>query len=384
MAATKNQIGDVDDSLLVLARTGQLPAGTLADSELLLRARDHRMSALVHHAVQNQQLAGDEEVLQVLAADALRAAGRSRMAVDALGRLVELADGEFQIGIAKGVAFDLSLYEEREVREFADLDIFLRHEELPRFGQHLKTFGDTEIEVELLNTVASSGRTYEHSVRIDQIAVDVHNDIMNFLLPVRQHELFWSRLVPLPEVVTSRNGVSLAPVLVLDAELALIQALVNYSRDLFTDLRHLNDFRVMLARDIDWDFVAAFSTEEGWYDIVASSLDVVCGYLQIPSPLPIRSRFSHTLATRVLWPERRRLQGRSVIAGIRTGQARASLLIRGRRLEVLRELVRRVLPPTEILELLGYGDSGPRLWRMARYRWNQAKLLRSRRGRMLY
>ncbi len=344
------------------------------------------MSALVHHAVQDQKLAGDPEVLRILAADSLRAASRSKIAADALRQIVDAADGQFQIGLAKGVAFDLSLYAGRAVREFADLDIFLNRQELFRFGEILRTLGDVEVDVALVNRIASSGRTYEHAVRVGSIWVDVHNDIMNFVLPIRQHDLFWSRLIPIEEISAKPDqwagkvsSAGRATVLLLDAELMVIQALANYARDLFTDLRHLNDFRVMFEGDIDWDFVASFAEAEGWYDLVASSLDVVCSYLEVPSPLPIRSKSAHMLATQVLWPERHRLRGRSRIGGVRTGQARASLLISGRRAELVREIYRRIIPPKELLDLLDYPAPGPRVWRVLRYRWNQTKTLSANR-----
>ena len=276
------------------------------------------------------------------------------------------------IAVFKGLAIASRWYDRPELRPAADIDIFVNPEHLSRLGPLADALATGPASGAVVEHMVEHDRTFEYTLTVDGVDVDLHLDPMNLAVPSLQRDLIWQRteLLPIAGGPTVRA---------LDLELSLIQALIHLLRDNFADLLHINDVRLMIDEDPDWDFIASFAAAEGWTDIIRFSLGYVCDVLGVPSPLPRDlSRTSRALIG-LAWPERIRLRGRDSVVRSQRRQTLASYLIAGRRTEVTRALLHRVFPPRVVIDDRYPGCNCP--YPVALIRWRLVQRARLKRAR---
>jgi hypothetical protein len=201
------------------------------------------------------------------------------------------------------------------------------------------------------------------------VAVDVHRDPMNLVLPTRRQDLMWLR-TDLLDLGDERS------VRTLDLELSMVQALLHALRDNFADLLHLYDIELMGAADPDWDFIAAFAEAEGWTDIIRFSLGFVCDVFGHLSPLPRDLSPGSQVLIRMLWPSRILLQGVDSVVRSHHRQSAVSLLITGRRPDLANVMLRRIFPPRSVIDFRFPDSGGSYLFALARWRRAQRGWIR--------
>ncbi|MCP3855657.1 MAG: nucleotidyltransferase family protein [Actinomycetia bacterium] len=354
---------------------GAAPADLHVDRRMAADAINQRVSSLLLTEVMRQNLRADRHALNTLARNVLNTKRQHALQTNALCTVLRRLDGVAPVGLAKGLAIELALYAERGLRPSADIDLFLHPDDLSHFGEVVSAIGGSSDMGESLRWVARAGRVYEHTVQAEGATFDIHTDIANLILPIRQVELFWERLtqIPCPNCHGDHGP------WVMDLDLSLVIAVLHFARDRFVDLRRLNDLKQMLDAGPDWDFISEFVQVEGMRDLISMALDVICDLLGRTHPLPSASVANRWLASRVVWPEHLHLRGYDERKRReRTAQAAVSLLLSGRRAEVARAVARRVFPPPDLLDAFGYSERGPYPVRLVRFRVDQTKELRSR------
>jgi hypothetical protein len=199
---------------------------------------------------------------------------------------------------------------------------------------------------------------------VDGVAIDLHRDPMNMIVPMRNRQLPWERT----EWMSIGEGQAIR---VLDLETSVLQALLHLFRDNFADLLHIADIGLMMDQEPDWDFVARTAASEGWTDIVRESLGFICDILGRESPLPRTLSVANRALIRAVWPHRIRLEGAASLGRSDRRQSLVSLLIRNRRFDVTRALARRTFPSRMVIEdrFENAGGSYP----LALYRWRRSQ-----------
>ena len=354
--------------LVDLVRNGETPTCTYVTMPTAISAIEHGLAPLLDAAVQSGQLGGDHDALVQLAVHRLDSAAAAAAVSEALAELLEAAATvDIEIGLLKGVAIGARWYAQPDLRPAVDLDVFVNPDQADRLGEFVELLTGRPASRRAIDAMVAEGRVFEYSVGVRGVTVDVHIDPMNLVVLTHQRRLVWQRseALPLPE------GPSIK---VLDLETSIIQALLHVFRDNFADLLHLHDVLCMVNDNPDWDFITDYAATEGLTDVVRFSLGFVCDVFDRPSPLPRTISPASRLLIRALWPARIRLKGNESIAKSYRRQTLASLLIKGRRLEVARALGRRALPPRIVIDDRFEGCDCP--YPMALLRWRLAQRAR--------
>ncbi len=307
-------------------------------------AVEHGIAPLLDEAVRTGAVDGDHDALVYLTMRSLETIADTNTAIRALGTLSEAADSlGIEIAIFKGLAIGARWYPTPELRPAVDIDVFVNPAQSDRLGDLVAAFTPSPDARGIVDTMVAEGRVFEYSLLVDDVAVDLHLDPMNLVVPTRQQHVMWQRT----EMIPIADG---RVVRTLDLELSLIQALLHLLRDDFADLLHIYDIGLMIDADPDWDFIETFAAAEGWTDLVRFSVGVVCDALGRPSPLPRNLTAANRALTAALWPERIRVRGAERFFAGPQRQSMASLLITGRRLDVAHALTRRVVPPRSVID----------------------------------
>ncbi len=201
-------------------------------------------------------------------------------------------------------------------------------------------------------------------MNINGVPVDVHLDPMNLVVPTRQQALAWRRT----RTIAAPGG---RPVRTLDLELSLVQALLHLFRDNFADLLHVYDIQLMIEEGPDWDFIEAYAAAEGLTDLVRFSLATSCDIFDRPSPLSREISPASRALIRIVWPQRILLHGTESMERSRRRQSFASLLIAGRRFDVVKALIGRLFPPRVVIDDRFEGCECP--YPIALLRWRLAQ-----------
>jgi hypothetical protein len=161
---------------------------------------------------------------------------------------------------------------------------------------------------------------------------------------------------------------------VLDPEAQLFHFLIHLNKDRFPCLLGFADvIRVIQREDLDWAAFGELARAEGVQRAIARSLDVVFSTVGMASPsaglgMPRRSR-----SWQVAYRPSVRLQGLQAISPPRRRHLLLPLaVVPERRVEVLRALLRRALPPRSDVAAMYPGERGPYAIRLITARTRRA------------
>lgn len=356
--------------LVDLVRDGRMPAGTHVTMPIAVSAIEHGLAPLFDEATQTGNVPGDHDALIQLAVHRLDSAASADAAAEALTELLDAAAVfNIEIGLLKGLAIGARWYATPDLRPAVDIDVFVNPDQTDRLGPFVELLTGRPESRRAVDAMVAEGRVFEYSMRVHGVAVDLHIDPMNLVILTRQRRLVWQRCesLPLPE------GPSIK---VLDLELSIVQALLHVFRDNFADLLHLCDVNLMIDSRPDWGFIADYAEAEGLTDIVRFSLGFVCDVFDRPSPMPRSISTVNRALIALIWPARIRLEGDDSVARSYRRQSLASLLVEGRRLDVVRALVRRLFPPRIVIDDRFEGCECP--YPIALLRWRLAQRAQNR------
>lgn len=360
-------------TLIRLVRGDELSNDVRVTADLVGSAEEHGVAPLLDEAVRERGLDGDHDALVQLTMRSLESAADTRAAFNALCSLLDTCDSlGIDIAVFKGLAIGSRWYRRPELRPANDIDVFIDPDQIDRLGELVAGFAAKAGSREAVEGMVAEGRVFEYSLLVDRVAVDLHVDPMNLVVPTRQQGRLWDRTetIPIAEGRTART---------LDLELTIVQALLGLLRDNFADLLHLYDVALMIDNDPDWDFVEAFINAEGWTDMVRFSLGFVCDVFERPSPLPRDISIDSRIIISGLWPDRILLKGSESIVKSPRRQSMASLLITERRFDVAGAMLRRIFPPRSVIDDRFADSAGP--YPVALYRWRHSQHIEAKRFR---
>ena len=307
-----------DPALLAIVQSDRSKADVRVTTPIAESAIEHGVAPLLDDVARTRDLDGDSEALVALAMRSLESGAGTQTAARALKVFSDMAVAlGVEVAVFKGLAIASRWYDSPDLRPAADIDVFVNPEHLGRLGALAEAFASGPANGAVVEHMVDHGHTFEYALSVDGVDIDLHLDPMNLVVPSRQRDPSGSG----PNHSPSLGGPT---VRVLDLELSLIQSLIHLLRDNFADLLHINDVRLMIDEDPDWDFIATFAEAEGWTDIIRFSLGYVCDVLDVPSPLPRDLARTSRILIGLAWPERIRLRGRQSIARSQRRQSRVS------------------------------------------------------------
>jgi hypothetical protein len=266
-----------------------------------------------------------------------------------------------QTAVAKGVAAEQRWFDRTGERPCRDIDLLLEPGARDRVAD---VIAELQPAHPLRTAIAASvraGTLQSVDLVVDDVAIDLHADLLKVEIPTRGRQALWSRTHLMP----SPTGSS---VRVIDAETSLIHFAIHLNKDRFARLLGYADIARLMAREsLDWDFIREFVRGEGLRIPVFNSLHAVSAALELPSPpVPREVRGLRARAWHRLWPAQRRLSG---YVGLGTGQHRQlwiPWLAEGRTWESVRWWIRRrALPPGDLLQVYDPDVEGPYVVRLA-------------------
>lgn len=346
-------------------------SSTPLDVEAMDSAKDHNVLGIVSAAVRDGRLRSSPSVRQRIAIDHLQGQQHVLRRLDALRKIRNTLGPDIRIGVAKGMAFSLSFYGDAATRTGSDTDLYFERTAEPSLAEIIGML-DPAADVPHLNEMVRSERNFEHSVRLGGAKFDIHHDIMNLIVPTRQHRLLWSQHAE-PFLVGD-----VSDVWTLDREMSTLLAITNAGRDGVAQLRHLLDLKMVLDAQPDWALIDRFAAHEGWQPIVHNTLEIGCNLLGYTNPLP-PSRWTKAVFGRAV-PARVVLNGRSSLAEMSRRQSAVSALVDRHHLTLVRALSSRVLPPRHVIEAR-HGASRS-TYPLALYRWRREQRRNRRRSTM--
>jgi len=388
-------------ALLELARSGTLTEAL--SPSLLVSATEHRMRGLLFDAaradkytapsqtassesppsrtqpgeavrpqrvpsgmVPSQTPPSQTTMLDDLAVDYLMAQHHQQLLIEALSVLQQRGGGDLALGVAKGLATAQQFYREPAVRTVGDIDLFLDPAVDADLEDILGQLGARPGDLHRVRPLLPSGRNFECAFAVGDIAIDMHRDIFNLVLPCRQQSEVWASTET--HTVGAVHGIDIT-IRVLKLEHALIHAILNMMRDGFSLLQQMVDVRLMIEAEPDWDEITRFADTEGWTDMVAIGLHVSAEHLGLVTPFRTPSRRAVVIAERI-WPTTDRLTGRAHLRGLGHRQSALALLSTRRHLELARRYSERLFPTDATLRRQypqGEGSYAKRLvaWRQA-------------------
>lgn len=268
-------------ALLTMARGRHLHLSATEVDPFLEQAVEHRVLGLVRTAVEDGRIESEAStrLTSALAAEELRNQLRwqavERSAREAVGALAAVG---CQVMVMKGWWSMYALHDRPTDRVTSDIDLLLEP-------------GWRHRRPELVRLFQSTAEPHHGSVGCDDLGlwsftfqsidVDLHRWPMTLPIPMTDHveELIWDRHT---EVGHARWGGARVPSL----ELALAQALVNYSKDRFMQLFQMDDVRRLVTNpDLDWDEFHHLSRLAGIERVANAALGAVCRSLDL-EPLP--------------------------------------------------------------------------------------------------
>ncbi|MFP4555128.1 MAG: nucleotidyltransferase family protein [Actinomycetota bacterium] len=283
----------------------------------------------------------------------------------------KLAEGGVSHYVIKGPAVEERFYDRTGERPFADLDVVV----LPpaRIGDAVDLIDGASTDSEIAGKLADEGWIQSIDVTLPSGAViDLHIDPLKLGFRSRFSSTVESRLEAM-----NIDGTTIR---VLDPTASLVVALLHLNRNRF---RHLSGFadvaRILSRSDIDWDVFEELVRDDGLEVVIDSSLRAVVDDLGLEAVLANGwfSRYSAGLGLRhtvwnLAWRRSTRLRGTA--GRFRMGRRTQFLmpaLCRGRSVWLAGWMMRRLFPPSALLEFNHPSATGPYLVRLVRGRWHQ-------------
>jgi hypothetical protein len=287
--------------------------------------------------------------------------------------LAALHTAGLQVATIKGVTAEARWYARQGERPCSDIDLLLSPHQLGRAAEAVAVLQPDHPWIPQLDRLVAAHRIQAVMLRVDEVDVDLHFDLLKLGIPTRGAHVIWDRTVPydLP------GG---AKVQVLDDTSALFHLLVHLNKDRFQRLLGYADIqRVMASRGVDWDLLTADARREGIEVAVFRTLETVVDELRVPWPAELtRPRGPRAVIWGLLWNRGIRLRGYEGRLRYRMRQNWIALLARGRGVEALWWWLREMWPPRVAVDLQYEGIRGPYLWKLFRGRIEAARALRRR------
>jgi hypothetical protein len=314
------------------------PVGFITDPTTLLpSAAEHRMSGLLWSRVRSGEIELPFDDALVLATRDVTVRNRHRQLEETLGEVIDQLD-ERGIAVAalKGVTAEHRWYDRVGERPCIDVDLLLAPDDRSRIEEVVDALCPSYPGRVGLGHRVDTGRQQGATLNVGDVAVDLHIEVPKLGVPSRATELIWSRTVPyaLPAGGTVR---------VLDPEAQLYSFLTHVIKDrLSTLLGFVDIVRLVQREELDWEVVRTLARVEGLELPLRLTLAAVFTHLGLPIPA------NGLGTTRRAAPVWRTLCRASVVLDgpPQRGQRPRRLLlmplvIRGRRVEVVRWLLRR-------------------------------------------
>jgi len=275
--------------------------------------------------------------------------------------------------LIKGPAVEGRFYDRVGERPYADLDIVL----LPPASvvDALEALEGASPHSHLVGKLADDGWIQSVDVTLPSGAVvDLHIDPLKLGFQSRFSSTAGSHLESMTIDGTTINT--------LDPTASLVLALLHLNRNRFRYLSGFADVARLLTRSqIDWDVFEGLVLADGLEVLIDGSLHAVLDELDLeadlidgwtlrynPDPGPRRAVW------KLAWRRSTRLSGTAGRFRMsRRSQFLMPALCRGRFVWLVRWMMRRLFPPTPLLEFNHPSASGPYLIRLVRGRWSQIR-----------
>jgi hypothetical protein len=180
----------------------------------------------------------------------------------------------------KGVTAEARRYDQLGEWSSSDIDVLVEPSAVGRAGEIVAALEPGNAMIPHISILVANGSTEAVGVSLPAgVTVDVHFNLLELGLPLRQRSDIWARTVEHPH----RDGGSVS---VLDPETAIIHLLLHLNKDRFSRLRWYADIARLLQRepDLDWDFINRFLRTEGLEAPFYLALDAVCSDLGLEIP----------------------------------------------------------------------------------------------------
>lgn len=350
--------------------TGRDIRAVVDPAGLVTTAAEHRLTGLLWHAVQAEELAVDEVQKKRMAIGQVRLRTRQAAIVGVLPRL--LADARavgVRLVLFKGAALENQLYGVSGLRPFTDLDVAVAPESRHRFGDLVARLDPAHSLAMKAQRFVDAGILDSLDIQIDDVWIDLHVDPFKVGLDLLQPDLVWGST----EIV----NISGTDVEVLGLEAATLQMMLHELKDRFAFLiGHSDLMRLCTHPNLDRALLAKMVAAQGFDSLFTFVMDVVERDVRVVvHPIePVRG-WRHVVARRV-WRATIRLGGDEGRRSHHRRQQFIPFLAKGRAAEALSWWWRVIFPPSELLEYWGGllhphhpPLRGPYLWKLTRRRW---------------
>jgi hypothetical protein len=323
-------------------------------------AERHRATAYVRQALARTGVTIPQAAEQALSRAAFAALAQA-MALEGIlpPALDALAAAGVPVLVLKGPVLARTIYAERALRPYADVDLCVPAEHEAAAAAALVACGFQEISYE----AEAARQAHAAHVHVDDSAayhrmfvssdgrslLELHADPLQLGVRPTCEAARWQRALPVP---------GLPGALMLCPEDQLVQLSVHAHKHGFDRLIWLKDLDLLLRTyglRFDWDLVVAVARQEGVCASVWYSLELATSLLGTPVPDPVRRRLRPGLVVRALyaavWPQARiaALQGFMRRRAVQFHAAESwrgllpSLILMGRRRERARATVQALL-----------------------------------------
>jgi hypothetical protein len=345
-------------STLIDLAAGRAPRTAEFDAEHLPLATDHRMTGLLW--TWGREHLSDRELKTWLLMHDLGVGANQADVWNVLESVVARLD---EVGIEfatiKGVTAEARWYQRRGERPCSDVDLLLAPHQLDQAAEAVAALQPDHPWIPHLNALVASRRVQAVTLRVDDMDVDLHFDLLKLGIPTRGAAEIWSRTIAydLP------GG---GAVRVLDDTTALLHFLVHLNKDRFQRLLGYADIqRIVAGGEVDWDLLQREARREGIEVSVFRTLGTVLGELSVPFPAELsHPRGLRSLLWSYLWRLSIRLRGSEGRLRFRMRQNWIAILARGRGREALWWWLREFWPPEAAVDLRYQGVQGPYVWKL--------------------
>lgn len=358
--------------LLIELAAGRAPQGCQFDASLLELATDHRMTGLL--CTWGLEHLDDRELRTWLVMHDLGVRAHLQHIWTVLESVVAaLHEAGIQVATIKGVTAEARWFARQGERPCSDIDLLLSPHQLGQAAQAVAVLQPDHPWIPQLDRLVATHRVQAVTLRVDDVDVDLHLDLLKLGIPTRGSHDLWDRTV----LYRLPGG---AMVRVLDDTAALFHLLVHLNKDRFQRLLGYADVqRVMAGGRVDWGLLVLDARREGIEVAVLRTLETVVDELRIAWPADLtRPRGPRAFVWGLLWNRGIRLRGFEGRLRYRMRQNWIALLARRRSVEALWWWLREMWPPGVAVDLQ-YGEiRGPYLWKLFRGRVEAARKLRRR------
>lgn len=353
---------------LIDLAAGREPRTADFDADHLLLAKDHRMTGLLW--TWGREQLSDRDLKTWLLMHDLGVVANQTDVWNVLESVASrLDDVGIQFATVKGVTTEARWFRRRGERPCSDVDLLLAPHHLGQAARAVAALQPDHPWIPHLDVLVASRRVQAVTLRVGDMDVDLHFDLLKLGIPMRGADEMWRRTLAydLP------GGGS---VQVLDDTTALLHLLVHLNKDRFQRLLGYADIqRIVAGGQVDWDLLEREARRNGIEVAVFRTLGTVLDELTVPRPAGLpQPRGPRALVWSWLWRPSIRLRGSEGRLRFRMRQNWIAILARGRAREALWWWLREFWPPAEAVDLRYEGVRGPYIWKLFRGRLEAARM----------